>query len=303
MFGKLSKHTNTMKKLTFLALAFFASATLMAEEPTVEPSPWTMAGSAGITGSQMTLTNWAAGGDPSVAADFQFNYSIDYKKDNSLWQNRLELAYGLNRTESNGMRKTNDKIYLSSSYGQKVYESLYVSALLKFNTQFANGYDYAVKNDDGSYKQTSGFMAPAYFSGGLGVEWKPEAWLSVNASPATWKATLVNEEALQPIYGLDGTSTRHEFGGNVKVEAKGTIWGDLSGYTRLNLFSNFLDKPQNVDVDWTIRFDLKINKWLSANANFHMIYDDDINIPQPDGSAYPCLQIQEVAGIGLLVKF
>lgn len=292
-----------MKKLTFLALALFASATLMAEEPTVEPSPWTMAGSAGITGSQMTLTNWAAGGDPSVAADFQFNYSIDYKKDNSLWQNRLELAYGLNRTESNGMRKTNDKIYLSSSYGQKVYESLYVSALLKFNTQFANGYDYAVKNDDGSYKQTSGFMAPAYFSGGLGVEWKPEAWLSVNASPATWKATLVTEEALQPIYGLDGTSTRHEFGGNVKVEAKGTIWGDLSGYTRLNLFSNFLHNPQNVDVDWTIRFDLKINKWLSANANFHMIYDDDINIPQPDGSAHPCLQIQEVAGIGLLVKF
>lgn len=292
-----------MKKIFYTLAALFVSVAMMAEEPTVEPSPWTMAGSAGITGSQMTLTNWAAGGDPSVAADFQFNYSIDYKKDHSLWQNRLELAYGLNRTESNGMRKTNDKIYLSSSYGQKVYESLYVSALLKFNTQFANGYDYAVKNDDGSYKQTSGFMAPAYFSGGLGVEWKPEAWLSVNASPATWKATLVTEEALQPIYGLDGTSTRHEFGGNVKVEAKGTIWGDLSGYTRLNLFSNFLDKPQNVDVDWTIRFDLKINKWLSANANFHMIYDDDINIPQPDGSAYPCLQIQEVAGIGLLVKF
>ncbi len=292
-----------MKKILYTLVALLASVALMAEEPTTEPSPWTMAGSAGITGSQMTLTNWAAGGDPSVAADFQFNYSIDYKKDKMLWQNRLELAYGLNRTESNGMRKTNDKIYLSSSYGQKVYDNLYVSALLKFNTQFAPGYDYAVTNEDGGYKQTSGFMAPAYFSGGLGVEWTPKAWLSVNASPATWKATVVNQEALQPIYGLDGRSTRHEFGGNVKIEAKGTIWGDLSGYTRLNLFSNFLDKPQNVDVDWTIRFDLKINKWLSANANFHMIYDDNIKIPQPDGSAYPCLQIQEVAGVGLLVKF
>ena len=292
-----------MKKILYTLVALLASVALMAEEPTTEPSPWTMAGSAGITGSQMTLTNWAAGGDPSVAADFQFNYSIDYKKGSSLWQNRLELAYGLNRTESNGMRKTNDKIYLSSSYGQKVYDNLYVSALLKFNTQFAPGYDYAVTNEDGGYKQTSGFMAPAYFSGGLGVEWAPKAWLSVNASPATWKATVVKQEVLQPIYGLDGRSTRHEFGGNVKIEAKGTIWGDLSGYTRLNLFSNFLDKPQNVDVDWTIRFDLKINKWLSANANFHMIYDDNIKIPQPDGSAYPCLQIQEVAGVGLLVKF
>lgn len=290
-----------MKKILLSVLALVASFALVAQE--AEPSPWTMAGSAGITGSQMTLTNWAAGGDPSVAADFQFNYSIDYKKNNSLWQNRLELAYGINRTESNGVRKTNDKIYFSSSYGQKVYENLYISALLKFNTQFANGYDYAVKLDEGGYKQTSGFMAPAYFSGGLGLEWNPKGWLSVNASPATWKATVVNAPELQPIYGLDGRSTRHEFGGNVKVEMKGNIIGDLSGYTRLNLFSNFLDKPQNVDVDWTMRLDLKINKWLSANVNFHMIYDDDINIPQPDGSAYPCLQVQEVAGIGLLVTF
>ncbi len=299
-----SKYPKTMKKLFISAFALLASVALWAEEPTVEPSPWTMAGSAGVTGSQMTLTNWAKGGDPSVAADFQFNYSVDYKKNSVLWQNRLELAYGLNRTESNGTRKTNDKIYLSSSYGQKVYDNLYISALLKFNTQFAAGYDYAVVDEaTGGYKQTSGFMAPAYFSGGLGVEWKPKAWLSVNASPATWKATVVEVEALRPIYGMDDRTTRHEFGGNVKIEAQGTIWGDLSGYTRLNLFSNFLENPQNVDVDWTMRLDLKINKWLSANINLQMIYDDDINIPQPDGKAYPCLQVQEVAGVGFLVKF
>ena len=290
-----------MKKFLLSAFALVASVALMAQEE--QPSPWTMAGSAGITGSQMTLTNWAAGGDPSVAADLQFNYSIDYKKGSSLWQNRLELAYGINRTESNGVRKTNDKIYFSSSYGQKVYESLYISALLKFNTQFAGGYDYAAALPEGGYKQTSGFMAPAYLSGGLGVEWNPKAWLSVNASPATWKATVVNVEALQPIYGLDGRSTRHEFGGNVKIEMKGTLVGDLSGYTRLNLFSNFLDNPQNVDVDWTMRLDLKINKWLSANASLHMIYDDDIKIPQPDGTSHACLQMQEVAGLGLLVTF
>ena len=222
-----------MKKLLLSLLAIASALSLMAQDQQPE-SPWTMSGSAGITGSQMTLTNWAAGGDPSVAADVQFNYSVDYKKDTKLWQNRLELAYGLNRTESNGVRKTNDKIYFSSSYGHKVYDNLYISALLKFNTQFADGYDYGVKLDEGGYKQTSGFMAPAYFSGGLGVEWNPKAWLSVNASPATWKATVVTEETLRPIYGLSDSSTRHEFGGNVKIEMKGKIWGDLSGYTRLS---------------------------------------------------------------------
>lgn len=292
-----------MKK-TLLSLAtLVASLLVVAAEPEATPSPWTMGGSAGITGSQMTLTNWASGGDPSVAADFQFNYSIDYKNDKALWQNRVELAYGLNRTESNGMRKTNDKIYISSSYGHKVADNLYISALVKFNTQFANGYDYAALTPEGTPTLTSDFMAPAYISGGVGVEWNPYKWLSVNASPATWKATIVNNEALRPIYGLTSRSQRNEFGGNVKIEAKGTIIGDLSGYTRINLFSNFLQNPQNIDVDWTMRLDLKLNKWLSANINLHAIYDDDIHIPQPDGTKGRRLQLQEVAGVGLLVKF
>ena len=290
-----------MKKFIFSVAALMMSVALMAQQESA--SPWTMGGAAGITGSQMALTNWAAGGDPSVAADFQLNYSVDYKKNNSIWNNRLELAYGLNRTESNGVRKTNDKIYLSSSYGQKVMESLYVSGAFTFQTQFANGYDYGTKLDEGGYKQTSGLLSPAYITGGVGVKWTPKSWITIDASPATWKSTIVNDEALRPIYGLSERSERHEFGGNVKIEAKGKIVGDLSGYTRLNLFSNFLQNPQNVDVDWTVHFDLKINKWLSANFDFHAIYDDDIKIPQPDGSAKACLQMQEVAGVGLMVKF
>ena len=161
-----------------------------------------------------------------------------------------------------------------------------------------------------SYMQTVAFILViasivqvAYISGGVGVEWNPYKWLSVNASPATWKATIVNNEALRPIYGLTSRSQRNEFGGNVKIEAKGTIIGDLSGYTRINLFSNFLQNPQNIDVDWTMRLDLKLNKWLSANINLHAIYDDDIHIPQPDGTKGRRLQLQEVAGVGLLVKF
>lgn len=290
-----------MKKFLLSLATLMSCVALLAQEQPA--SPWTMGGSAGITGSQMTLTNWAAGGDPSVAADFQFNYSVDYKKNNSLWQNRFELAYGLNRTESNGTRKTNDKLYFSSSYGQKVFESLYISGLFTIQTQFADGYDYGVKLEDGGYKKTSGLLSPAYITGGVGIKWAPKAWITIDASPATWKSTIVNDETLRPIYGLTELRQRNEFGGNVKIEAKGTIIGDLSGYTRLNLFSNFLSNPQNVDVDWTVRFDLKINKWLSANVNLHAIYDDDIKIPQPDGSAYACLQMQEVAGIGLLVKF
>ncbi|MDY3978695.1 MAG: DUF3078 domain-containing protein [Tidjanibacter sp.] len=271
-----------------------------ATAPKPTPSPWTLKGTASINASQMSLSNWAAGGDPTIAGDAALTYSADYKKGVSLWQNRLELAYGLNRTESNGMRKTNDKIFLSSSYGYKVAESLYVSALAKFNTQFADGFDYATN----PRTLTSGFMAPAYISTGLGIIWTPKAWFSVNASPATWRGTIVDVASLRPIYGLEADQKmKNEFGGNVVLEAKGTILKELTAYSRLNLFSNYLKEPQNVDVDWTLQLSLKINKWLSASLSMHAIYDDDIMIPQADGTSKPCLQLQEVAGIGLLVNF
>lgn len=290
-----------MKKyLILVAAALLSVATLSWAQ---EPAAWTKAGSASINLSQTTLTNWAAGGDPNLAAALAFNYSIDYKKEQTLWQNRLELAYGWNTTESNGTRKTNDKIYFSSNYGRRFAESLYVSALMTFNTQFAAGYDYGKVLEDGGYKITSNFMAPAYLSAGLGVVWNPASWLSVNASPATWKATVVTIEELRATYAVDADrSMRHEFGGNVRIEAKGTLWDDVTLYNRINLFSNFLHNPQNVDVDWTFRVDFKINKWLSANATFHAIYDDDIKIAHDDGT-YADLQLQEVAGLGLLFTF
>ena len=45
--------------------------------------------------TQVSLTNWAAGGDNSVAFDLQGTYQINYKKGKHLWNNRIELAYGL----------------------------------------------------------------------------------------------------------------------------------------------------------------------------------------------------------------
>ncbi len=293
-----------MKKFllaTALLALSIASASADEDGQAAAPvSPWTKGGSAGINLSQMTLSNWAAGGDPTLAADFNFNYSIDYNKGISLWQNRLELAYGLNHTESNGTRKTNDKIFFSSSYGCKMVQSLYISAIMKFNTQFAEGYDYSVN----PVKQTSDLLAPGYLSAGLGIIWKPRPWFALTASPSTWRGTMVCVPSLRSIYGLEADQyLKQEFGGDVVIELKGDIIKDLSAYSRLNLFTNYLKNPQNVDVDWTLQLSLKINKWLSASFNMHVIYDDDIRIPQADGTSGPRLQIQEVAGLGLLVKF
>ena len=101
---------NKMKTL-FIALSCMGAGTLSAQTAdSTQTSPWTKEGFAGLKLTQVSLTNWAAGGDNSVAFDLQGTYQINYKKGKHLWNNRIELAYGLNKTGEDGTRKANDKI-------------------------------------------------------------------------------------------------------------------------------------------------------------------------------------------------
>ena len=252
--------------------------------------------------SQVSLNNWAAGGDASIAGDVNFAYSLDYKKDKNLWQNRLELAYGLNRTETNGTRKTNDKIYFNSMYGYKIAEHWYVSAFVNFQTQFDKGYDYGKSDTD----FISRFMSPGYLSAGPGITWTPKPWFTATFSPATWRGTFVMSDYLsdQGAFGVDpGKHLLSEFGGDVKLEAKYEFLPNMTVYSRLELFSNYLDKPKNVDVRWDTQVAMKINRWFSANLNLNLIYDDDTKFAREDGTKVAKLQFKEVLGVGFQVNF
>lgn len=276
---------------------------------TSEEGPWTAAGVTGLTMSQTSLSNWAAGGEGSTAFDLMFNYGVDYNKGKNLWQNRLELAYGMNVSNSLGSRKTNDKIYLSSMYGYRISNTWYVSALLNFNTQFANGYDYKIK----PRRYMSRFMAPGYLSLGVGFTWRPKQWFTATFSPATWRGTFVSDKSLfldgngNPVsaFGVKpGNCMRNEFGANVRFEINYDITPTVNFYTRLDLFSNYLKKPQNVDVRWDMMLTAKLYKWLSANFSVNMIYDDDVKFPRSDGTmGGPKLQVREILGVGLQANF
>lgn len=83
----------------FIALLGMGAAHLSAQTTdSTQTSPWTTEGFAGLKLTQVSLTNWSAGGDNSVAFDLQGTYQANYKKGKHIWNNRLELAYGLNKT-------------------------------------------------------------------------------------------------------------------------------------------------------------------------------------------------------------
>jgi hypothetical protein len=98
-----------------------------------------------------------------------------------------------------------------------------------------------------------------------------------------------------PSFGvLQGDSSRIEFGASITAYYKFNIMANVSIENRLNLYSNYLDNPQNVDVDYQMNLFLKINNYLSANVAVQAIYDDN---------SIQAVQVREVFGLGVNYGF
>lgn len=302
-----------MKHITLLLLALICLNLSYAQEEA--PKKWTRSGDIGLNFSQSHLSNWAAGGDNALNWQGIFNYNANYAHENNKWDNNISLALGYSHLGDAKAIKTDDKIELNSLYGYKATEKLFYSLAFSFKTQFVDGFDY--KND--STNRISGFMVPAYATLGLGLEYVPNANFSINFAPLTGRITIVNDQDMADAgaFGVDpaeydeitgdkindGKTTRFEFGAKMTAKLDVKIAENVSFNSKLELFSDYLKNPQNIDVDWQNLITMKVNSWLNANITAHLIYDDDIMITDKDGNIGPRTQFKEVLSIGLSYKF
>lgn len=285
---------------------------------------WNSGGTAGLNFSQVYLQNWAAGGQSSISATGMFNWYANYAKENSTWDNTLDLAYGMLWQGDAAGIKTDDKIDFASKYGYKASEHWYYTALANFRTQFAPGFDNPLAHDS-VRNVISNFMAPAYSLVALGMDYKPSENFTAFISPATIKMTIVNDQNLADAgaFGVEGATFddqgtlltagknfRSEFGGYVKMMYKTTIAENVALQTKIDLFSNYKNNPQNIDVNWETLITMKINEFLSTTITTQVLYDDDIDIARdPEDVAAtgivsgPATQFKEVLAIGLSYKF
>lgn len=291
--------TNTnfiMKRIIFVFLLF--PALLFAQEKVDSLSNWKRGGMFSANFSQISLTNWAAGGKSSMSGVFMVNSFANYKKDSLSWDNTVDFTYGFLKEDNDKLVKSSDKIDFNSKLGYAAGSSKWnYAALLNFKSQFAPGYNYP-RADADSY--ISKFLAPAYISFALGMDYKTES-MSLFLSPATGKFTIVNDDALsaEGNYGVDpGKKFRSEMGALLKFQVNKEILKNVTAQTKLDLFSNYFHNPQNIDVDWSVLINMKVNEYLSANLVTQLIYDDDIRI---DGKRR--VQFMEMFGVGLSVKF
>lgn len=267
---------------------------------------WKKGGTIGLNMSQSYFSNWAAGGQNAVAGTALTSLFARYNRNRNSWETTLDLAYGLLSQDGKKAIKTDDRIDLTSKYGYQLDNpNWYYSALFNFRTQFTDG--FVIENGANVGDPISGFMAPAFSILSLGIDYKPNDKFSAMISPTTSKITVVTEDRLATSFGVDeGENVRFEVGAFVKLAYRDDIATNVNLLTRIDLFSNYLNNPQNIDINWETLLTTKINKWLSTTLTTQLVYDDDIKFSFTNDEGVvttgPRTQFRQIFALGLSFK-
>ncbi|MEC4004161.1 DUF3078 domain-containing protein [Flavobacterium sp. SUN052] len=283
-------------------------------------SNWKSKNTIGLDLSEISFLNWSAGGNSSISGLAKGNFIRIYKTQNVKWVNELIVRYGVNKQDGVEFRKTDDAFNLNSTFGYKrdTISNWYHSAKFSFNSQFTNGYAYP--NIDNPISKP---LAPAYIFLGVGAEYSnKKEKLNFYISPLTMKTTLVLDSYLanQGAFGVikaeydlngelitKGKRSKMELGFLFTASNKRDVLKNITMDNKLSLYSDYINKFGNVDVDWQLQFDLIVNQYVKANIGTHLIYDDDIKTKKIiDGEQVtlgPKVQLKQLLGIGFVYSF
>jgi len=256
--------------------------------------PWTKKGNASLLFNQSTFENWVAGGENNISGNLGFNYDFNYKKGLWAWDNKIIASYGIVKTRNSAFaKKTDDRFEINSLVGKQITDRWYYSGFVNFKTQFTKGYVYS-KDENGTEirDEYTNFLSPAYLLAGVGMLYKRDDNFKINLSPVTSKFTFVDKSFTLPdeaYFGVkEGESIRYELGFNASMYYKLDVIANVTFENILNLYSNYLEDPQNVDIDYQLNIVMKINRYLTTNLMFQTIYDDN---------AFRGFQVRQVFGV------
>src|SRR3546814_743361 len=216
---------------------------------------WRKGISTGFNFSQVSFTNWAAGGENNlnlitVASIYFRKSTLRYE-----WENLIDAAYGIQSFQGlDVIRKSEDRVEFTSKIGHKTTETLFTSFLLNFKTQFDMGYNYSKDNDR---TKVSNFLAPAYVTTSLGLDYKPSKAFSLLLSPLAGKITLVMDQELadQGRFGVEkavldtagniikhGRNSRSQLGMGLNARLSKGLGKNITFNSKLHIFGYYSKK-------------------------------------------------------------
>ncbi|MHC1732502.1 MAG: DUF3078 domain-containing protein [Bacteroidales bacterium] len=283
----------------------------------IKPDLWKFKTDLSYLLSQGVISNWAKGGESNISSVLDVTSALNYNNKVTTVNSATSARFALGLQASGkygGIRKNLDILEINSKINHKAFGKFDLSGIFQFKSQFLPGYTYP--NDTTSI-MVSKFFNPATFILGYGLEYKPNKNLSVSFSPLSYKGTFVTDTANinQTKYGIAADKmAKNELGAYLTINSKLVLFEKINMTNRVQLFSNFLMKPQNVDVDWEMIATMPLNWFTDLRVNTHLIYDDNTLLPvfekgEPvlgtDGKQKkaPMVQFKELLGVSFVFKF
>lgn len=293
-----------MKKLKFVITGALLLAGTIAWAQADSTAGWRHGGHVQSMISQAAYSNWVAGGENTLAISFGARLFLKHEGKKSKWNNELNLAYGKVRIGSD-VRKSDDEIIFNTLYSKRLSEKTGLAVNGNFRTQFDRG--FALPGDS---VLISAFMSPAFTLFSIGIDHKPGDFFHLFFSPITLKWTHVGDiENINPEnYGLTaGSKNRYEPGAYLRLNLDKELMKNVHFSSSIELFSNYLDKIRNMDVNSLNKLNLKVNEYISTALTFQLIYDHDVLISKTDDQGNSTqirgLQLREVWNIGFSYDF
>jgi hypothetical protein len=276
----------------------------------VKSQYWKYRSEAAFIFSQTALTNWVKGGENSLSTAMDITGYADYtNKPLKLSSNNfIRLKLGFLKSGANPVRKNLDLIETNSKLNHKAFGRFDFSGIMLFKTQVAQGKIYSkdINNEEVS-TLVSKFMNPAILTIGLGLDYKPDKKTSLNFSPLSYKGTFVTDTAHidQTKYGIPhNRKSLNEPGVSFMITNEFSPFKTVTITNRLQLFTNYVHNPQNIDVDWELIAVAKLNWFTDVRFNTHLIFDDDTKTKVHDGTRKTArIQFKEILGFSFIFRF
>lgn len=288
----------------FLVFIFISSLSFgYGQNEKAKDSLWFKEGKVGVLINQANFGEWLGGGTNNFNGIVNLDYKIQYQKALWDWTTILDASLGFTKTESSAFhKKTVDHLELSSVLARVGEKSWGFSASVNLKSQWIAGYVFSegIMGEEIS-TQTTAFLSPLYSRVGIGFTFKKSKAFSLQVEPLAGRLIYVSDRFTRDLalgetyFGVKpNQQTRWEAGFSLYAQGEWPLFPNVTILNKLNIISNYLEDFENLDLDYTLGINMKINNYLTTQLEIQLVYDDN---------ALAKLQSRQVFGVSIGLSF
>ncbi len=266
---------------------------------------WLKGGGIGLDLTGLKLINPRVGaGDNKFGVGGLGTFFFNYKKGKDYWNNGINFQLAVQNFQLGAKtkyQKNLDVIRFNSRYGHQIKNKLFGAIDFGVETLMLPTYPGNFTSGEAGENPIAQLFSPARITLSPGLDYKHDDHFSVFFAPVGLKIIYVADQDIANL-GIHGTKLVDEndltkgyekmdlqAGANLQAKYNNKYLNDKVSYTtKLDLFSNYLHNPQNIDVLWGHSLDIAITKGLSLALMGELFYDHDIlvNFDRNEDGAY-----------------